>query len=69
MDDLTWNEWLNEKYPHIVSKIKLLWGTIHCDIYLSDVVVKDRPDREGFPFEYLMLIHDIQQHHREKYKN
>ena len=38
-----------EKYPHIVEKIAMLWGTIGMSRYFNDLLFDDRGDREGFP--------------------
>jgi hypothetical protein len=38
-----------EKYPRIVDKIEILWGTIGMDRYFKELLFDERGDRAGFP--------------------
>jgi hypothetical protein len=53
-------------FPHIVSRIDLMWGCPECRTYLYGLAVVDgsKPNRQGFPFEaldalvLLLALHD-----------
>ncbi len=38
-------------FKHIIEKIRALWGTKTCDLYLNSLLITDRNEREGFPPE------------------
>ena len=40
---------LEQNFPRILAKIVALWGTTGLDDFLSDLMVSDRPGRQGFP--------------------
>ena len=54
---------LESTFPRILDKIMLLWGTPAIEIYFTQLMVTDRPNRAGFPPEIaaeimrLSLIH------------
>jgi len=58
-------KYLELDYKRVMHSLMHLWGTQACTDYLDDLLLKDHPDRQGFPFEVaqeLMLlseIHDI----------
>jgi hypothetical protein len=45
-----------EKYPRIVEKIALLWGTVAMSRYFNELLFDDRGDREGFPSDVMMEL-------------
>jgi len=42
-----------QKYPRIVEKLELLWGTIGMGRYFNELLFDERGDREGFPPEVM----------------
>lgn len=44
------------KFPRILAKIVSLWGRAGLDVYLSELMVSDRPDRQGFPSDVAVEI-------------
>jgi hypothetical protein len=59
-------------YPHVLSKLDLLWGTKDCRDYLTNLVMNDRDGRQpinakGFPLEIINLIICILEIHDELY--
>jgi hypothetical protein len=53
---------LESWYPHILNVIVGLWGTNELDEYLSQLIVADREDREGFPemvMSELIMLHSF----------
>lgn len=40
---------IEQQFPHILEKIILLWNSDVLDAYLSDLMMPDRIDRQGFP--------------------
>ena len=55
---------LEESYPRVFEKIMELWGTPYLEAHLNDLMIADRPDRQGFPPEvmsellFLSMLHD-----------
>lgn len=43
-------------FTHIIEKIRSLWGTKTCDMYLNSLMITDRIEREGFPPEVSKVI-------------
>ena len=43
-------------FPHIVVRIRELWGTHELDNYLNDLLFAGRLDRQGFPREVASTI-------------
>ena len=44
------------KFPRILAKIVSLWGKPGLDVYLGELMVSDRPGRQGFPGDVAMEI-------------
>jgi hypothetical protein len=40
---------IEQKFPRIFAKIVELWGRAGLDAFLEDLMVSDRPGRQGFP--------------------
>ena len=38
-----------EKYPRIVEKVEILWGTVGMGRYFHELLFDERGDRAGFP--------------------
>ena len=44
-------EAIEKRFPHILAKLVELWGKPAADVYLDRLMVVDRPQRQGFPFD------------------
>lgn len=42
---------IERQFPRILAKFVELWGTPPMDAYLQNLMVSDRPSRQGFPSE------------------
>lgn len=51
------------KYPRIVERISVLWGTVGMERYFTEILFDDRGDREGFPAEVMMEIFALSNYH------
>jgi len=40
-----------QSFPHIVVRIREMWGTQELDVYLNGLLFAGRLDRQGFPRE------------------
>lgn len=52
---------LDKQFPRIVDKIVELWDTPQIDAYLSELLVSNRADRQGFPQEVAKEIYYLSQ--------
>ena len=52
-----------EKYPRIVERIGILWGTVGMARYFNDILFDERGDREGFPPEVMAEIFALSNYH------
>lgn len=43
-------------FTHIIERIRALWGTKECDLYLNSLLITDRNEREGFPPQVSKVI-------------
>ena len=44
---------MEQKFPHLVKKLTGLWRSEPCAVFLSSLMISDRPDRQGFPYDVL----------------
>ena len=51
------------KYPRIVEKIELLWGTELMSPYFKAILFDDRGDREGFPADVMTELFALSNFH------
>ena len=57
---------LERQYPRVFRKLMDLWDSDDIDAYFLDLMVSDRPDRQGFPPDvasdivYLSMVHERQ---------
>jgi ankyrin repeat protein len=62
---------LEQQYPRVFHKLMELWDSPDIDAYFIDLMVSDRPDRQGFPSEvasdivYLSMVHARQRDREE----
>ena len=59
---------IGEKFPKILTRIELLWGTIELHNYLEHTVFTDRSNRQGFPVEVLKALGEIHVEHEQLLK-
>ncbi|MDO8413864.1 MAG: hypothetical protein Q7S51_08775 [Gallionellaceae bacterium] len=62
---------LEEKFPHVLTKILALWGTPELDVYVADLLQPNgrsggRLDRDGFPPGAAAEIFKLGMLHRKK---
>lgn len=51
------------KYPRIIERISILWGTVGMERYFKEILFDDRGDREGFPPDVMMEIFALSNYH------
>ncbi|MFN0040531.1 MAG: hypothetical protein ACKVP2_13550 [Burkholderiales bacterium] len=51
---------LASKYPRILDRIALLWGTPNLEKYLQELIVDSRGNRAGFPPEVMLELGRVQ---------
>jgi hypothetical protein len=56
---------LEEKFPHILETIQLMWGHPELNMYFDKLIVDDRGNRQGFPTEAWAEIHMLSRVHHE----
>jgi len=56
-------EVLREKFPHILERIELMWGSIELNNYLERTLTTDRSDRQGFPKDVIKALGQIHHEH------
>jgi hypothetical protein len=57
---------LESLFPRIAARIEYLWGSTDGREYLHSLIVDERQDRQGFPFEtFLCLSRLLDDHDRE----
>jgi hypothetical protein len=44
---------VEQKFPHIAKKLTLAWRSEACALFLGNLIINDRPDRQGFPYDVL----------------
>jgi hypothetical protein len=52
---------LEEKYPRVFNKLIELWDTAQIDNYFAELMVNNRPGRQGFPPEIATEIYYLSQ--------
>jgi hypothetical protein len=59
---------LGEKFPKILERIDLLWGSLELHRYLEQIIFTDRAKREGFPNDVLQALAEIHVEHTRELK-
>jgi hypothetical protein len=54
---------IGDKFPKILERIDLLWGSLELHNYLEHVIFSDRSKREGFPNDVLQALGEIHVEH------
>ncbi|MEO7760360.1 MAG: hypothetical protein ABJB04_07830 [Betaproteobacteria bacterium] len=52
-----------EKYPRIIEKLTILWGTVGMSRYFNEIMFDERGDREGFPPEVMAELFALNNYH------
>lgn len=47
---------VEQQFPRILARVAALWGKAGLDAYLADLMVTDRPGRQGFPHDVALEI-------------
>ncbi|MCX8016599.1 MAG: GspE/PulE family protein [Rhodocyclaceae bacterium] len=55
------------RHPRLATKIEGQWGTKDCVRTLEELMLSDRPDRQGFSFDVLREIFALKEVHDAKY--
>ncbi|MBU1425609.1 MAG: hypothetical protein KKH12_02625 [Gammaproteobacteria bacterium] len=55
---------LGEKFPKILERVDLLWGSLELHKYLEQIIFSDRSKREGFPNDVLQALGEIHVEHK-----
>lgn len=50
---------IGAKFPKILTRIELLWGSLELHKYLEETVFTDRSNRQGFPIDVLQALGEI----------
>lgn len=54
---------LEEKFPHILETIQIMWGHPELNMYFNKLIVDDRGNRQGFPTDAWAEIHMLSRIH------
>ena len=54
---------IGEKFPKILDRIELLWGSLELHNYLEQTLFTDRSNRQGFPVDVLKALGEIHTEH------
>ena len=44
---------LERQFPLIAQKLTAMWRSEACALFLGNLIINDRPDRQGFPYDVL----------------
>lgn len=44
---------LEQQFPHLAKKLTTLWRSEACAFFLGGLLISDRPNRQGFPYDVL----------------
>lgn len=58
-------EVLKQKFPRILDKIELLWGTLELHHYFEETEFMDREKRQGFPDDVMEALSQLNDEHQE----
>ncbi|MBU0688473.1 MAG: hypothetical protein KJ850_09050 [Gammaproteobacteria bacterium] len=54
---------LAEKFPKILYRIEMLWGSLELHQYLELTLFTDRSNREGFPYDVMQALGEVHIEH------
>jgi hypothetical protein len=55
---------LRKKFPQILHRIEMIWGSIELHNYLEKTLTTERTNRQGFPQDVIQAISEIHMEHR-----
>lgn len=62
---------IDRDFPHIAKLLNMYWGSAECIKYIDELLnfvpTKERPSRNGFPFEVLLELNVIYEYHCREY--
>ncbi len=58
-------EVLKHKFPRILEKIELLWGTLELHHYFEQTQFMDREKRQGFPDDVIDALGQLNNEHQD----
>jgi len=50
---------LEQRFPHVLERITVLWGSRQMDDYFLSLLVSDRQNRQGFPADVAKEIFQV----------
>lgn len=56
---------IHESFPRIGNALEVFWSEPEFSPYINKLVSVDRPDRQGFPFEIVVALTELQILHDE----
>lgn len=56
---------LRDKFPRILEKITLMWGTIPLHRYFQETLLTDRSGRQGFPSDVMEALAELHHEHQQ----
>jgi hypothetical protein len=56
---------LKDKFPRILERLELLWGTLELNKYFEQTLFTERSDRQGFPLDVMQALGEIHNEHRQ----
>lgn len=54
---------LKKKFPHILERVELLWGSLELHKYLQQTLFTERSNRQGFPQDVMQALGEIHIEH------
>jgi hypothetical protein len=54
---------IGEKFPKILTRIEMLWGSMELHNYLEHTLFTDRSNRQGFPVDVLRALGELHVEH------
>jgi hypothetical protein len=58
-------ELIGQKFPKILDRIELLWGSMELHNYLEHTILTDRSGRQGFPDDVMQALIQIHAEHTQ----
>ncbi len=59
---------LGEKFPKILARVEILWGSVELHKYLEETLFTDRSNRQGFPIDVMKALGEIHAEHTQLLK-
>jgi hypothetical protein len=54
-------------YPRVAERIRGLWGTPQCDVYLDELLIDRRGGRQGFPPDVVSALLMLSEDHQARF--